>query len=247
MALERPPTRRLRRDAIPLRARRPEPEDDASVKSKAPARTYDPEHTREALVSAAVELFGERGFHATSVREVVSAARLTKGAFYHHFDSKEELLHLVHDEFIDAHLERQRRILARPGSAHAHLYSLMHLAVSVIARYRPFVAVFLQERRALSGERHDDVLRKRDEAMDSFRMTVRRGVAGGEFRSDVDPDVAAFGAVGMCDWTYQWYSPEGRLPVEAVARTFALIFLRGISATPKDVDRLVAEAVLEDA
>ncbi len=215
--------------------------------TRTPARTYDPEQTRETLLDAAVQLFGAQGFHATSVREIVAAAGLTKGAFYHHFASKEVVLAEIHDAFIDAHLERQRRILARPGSAHAHLYSLMHLAVSVIARYRPFVAVFLQERRALSGERHEDVLRKRDEAMDSFRMTVRRGVADGEFRSDVDPDVAAFGAVGMCDWTYQWYSPEGRMSVEAVARTFALIFLRGISARPEDVDRLVADAVLEDA
>ena len=213
---------------------------------KTAVRTYDPEHTREALVQAAVELFGDRGFHATSVRELVSAANLTKGAFYHHFDSKEEVLHVVHDAFIDAHLERQRRILARPGTAHAHLYSLMHLAVSVIARYRPFVAVFLQERRALSGDRQKDVLRKRDEAMDSFRTTARRGVAEGEFRADVDPDLAAFGAVGMCDWTYQWLSPAGRLSVDEVARTFALIVLRGVSAHPADVERMAEDAVLEE-
>jgi AcrR family transcriptional regulator len=218
----------------------------ATLTPQTRTRSYDPEQTREALVEAAVELFGERGFHATSVQELVSAAKVTKGAFYHHFDSKEEVLHVVHDAFIDAHLERQRRILARPGTAHAHLYTLMHLAVSVIARYRPFVAVFLQERRALSGERHQDVLRKRDEAMDSFRTTARRGVAAGEFRADVDPDIAAFGAVGMCDWTYQWLSPAGRLSVDEVARTFALIFLRGVSAQPEDVERLVEDAVLEE-
>ncbi len=216
------------------------------VKAKPPARTYDPEQTREALLDAAVGLFGEQGFHATSVREIVAVANLTKGAFYHHFESKEAVLAEIHDAFIDAHLERQRRILAREASAHQNLYSLMHLAVSVIARYRPYVAVFFQERRALSGERHDEVLRKRDEAMASYRSTVRRGVEDGEFRADVDPDLAALGALGMCDWTYQWFSPQGRLSVDDVARGFALIVLRGISATPADAERRIAGAVVDE-
>ncbi len=214
--------------------------------TRTPARTYDPEQTRETLLDAAVQLFGAQGFHATSVREIVAAAGLTKGAFYHHFASKEVVLAEIHDAFIDAHLERQRGILARPATAHQNLFSLMHLAVSVIARYRPYVAVFFQERRALSGERHDAVLRKRDEAMDSYRTTVRRGVEEGEFRADVDPDLAALGAVGMCDWTYQWFSPQGRLSVDDVARSFALIVLRGISATPADAEQRIAGAVVVD-
>ena len=218
----------------------------ATVTPRTRTRSYDPAQTREALLDAAVALFGERGFHATSVQELVSAAKVTKGAFYHHFESKEEVLRVVHDKFIDAHLERQRRILERPGSAHEHLYSLMHLAVTVIARYRPFVAVYFQERRALSGSHHAEVLRKRDEGMRSYRATVRRGVQDGEFRPDVDADVAAFGALGMCDWTYQWFSPKGRLPAEAIAHQFALIFLRGVSAFPDEVERRVAGAVLAD-
>lgn len=205
-------------------------------------RSYDPEHTRGMLVEAAVRLFGERGFHATSVQELVDAAKVTKGAFYHHFESKEEVLRVVHDEFIDVYLERQRRLLDQPGTAHEHLYGLMHLAVTVIVQYRPFVAVYLQERRALSAGHNADVLRKRDEGMMSYRATVRRGVEDGEFRPDIDPDVAAFGAVGMCDWTYLWYSPEGRLSAEAIAHDFAMLFLRGISAHPDEVERRVAGA-----
>ena len=127
------------------------------------------------------------------------------------------------------------------------MYSLMHLAVTVVARYRPFVAVYLQERRALSGSHNADVLRKRDEGMMSYRATVRRGVEDGEFRPDIDPDVAAFGAVGMCDWTYLWYSPEGRLSAETIGHDFAMLFLRGVSAHPDEVEQRVAGAVLEEA
>ena len=55
------------------------------------------EETREALIEAARTLFAERGFAAVSIEEIVRAARLTRGALYHHFDSKEELFRAVYE------------------------------------------------------------------------------------------------------------------------------------------------------
>src|SRR3954449_2883927 len=75
-------------------------------------RTRDPEATRQALLDAATELFGTAGFDATSVQSIVDRAQVTKGGFYHHFESKQALLHEIHDRFIDYHLERMRELLA---------------------------------------------------------------------------------------------------------------------------------------
>jgi AcrR family transcriptional regulator len=51
--------------------------------------------TRRSLVAAARGLFGERGFAATSVDEIVRAAGVTKGALYHHFTDKDDLFRAV--------------------------------------------------------------------------------------------------------------------------------------------------------
>jgi AcrR family transcriptional regulator len=53
--------------------------------------------TRQALLSAARELFGKRGFAAVGTVEIVRAARLTRGALYHHFASKEDLFRAVYE------------------------------------------------------------------------------------------------------------------------------------------------------
>jgi AcrR family transcriptional regulator len=55
------------------------------------------EETREALIAAARSLFAERGFAAVGIEEIVRAARMTRGALYHHFDSKEDLFRAVYE------------------------------------------------------------------------------------------------------------------------------------------------------
>src|SRR5579883_1460866 len=63
--------------------------------------------TREKLLGEAARLFALKGYHDTKLEEVLKAARVTTGAFFHHFSSKEELGFAV----IDRHMEKRRRLL----------------------------------------------------------------------------------------------------------------------------------------
>src|SRR5437588_1835414 len=56
------------------------------------------EETRQALIQAARELFAERGFAGVGTEEIVRAARMTRGALYHHFESKEDLFRAVYED-----------------------------------------------------------------------------------------------------------------------------------------------------
>jgi AcrR family transcriptional regulator len=66
-----------------------------NVKSK---KVQQGEMTRHALLDAARTLFGERGYAATSLDEVAQAAKVTKGALYHHFEGKQELFGAVYEQ-----------------------------------------------------------------------------------------------------------------------------------------------------
>jgi AcrR family transcriptional regulator len=66
-----------------------------NVKSK---KVQQGEMTRRMLLEAARTLFGERGYSATSLDEVVQAAKVTKGALYHHFGGKQELFAAVYEQ-----------------------------------------------------------------------------------------------------------------------------------------------------
>lgn len=204
-------------------------------------RTYDPERTREALVEAAIELFGKKGFRGTSVQELVNHAGLTKGAFYHHYESKEDVFHVIHDEFIDETLRRQEVILEMFDTAHERLYHLLLMLVGIVVEYRPNVEIFFQEKTVLQHDgRFAEVFEKRDKAMRRYVDAIKLGVDNGEFRPDVNPRLAAFGLLGMCDWTYQWYRPGGRASGRQIAETFARMGLHSLTTSPELVEEIAA-------
>lgn len=63
-------------------------------------------HTRERILAAALAAFGSNGYKGTSLNSIVASSGLTKGAFYHHFRSKDELAFACHDH-LDSHLVRR--------------------------------------------------------------------------------------------------------------------------------------------
>lgn len=73
----------------------------------------DPQQTRTALLDAAEELILDRGFSATSVTEISGRAGVTKGAFFHHFSSKDDLARALVERFAEADLAELERNLAR--------------------------------------------------------------------------------------------------------------------------------------
>lgn len=82
--------------------------------------------TRSTLVRVARRLFATRGFPAVSVDEVVQAARVTKGALYHHFRDKQELFRAVLEEIEGEIRARLLKAATRPGDAKAKLRAACH-------------------------------------------------------------------------------------------------------------------------
>lgn len=191
---------------------------------------YDPEATRAALVESGLSLFGIQGFAATSVQEITAGAGVTKGAFYHHFESKEDLLRLIHDEFVDYQLAAMERIIGERTDPAEQIEVLFEEFLTSAARYRMNVTVFYQERRYLTGSRFAAVMEKRDRFDEMFKDVIARGIADGTFRTDVDAHIIGLGLLGMCAWTYQWFRPEGAFSAAEVARMFSNLVLGGLRA-----------------
>src|SRR5258705_9381901 len=78
-----------------------------------PLRQEHAEVTRNAVIAAARRLFAERGYAAVLLDEIAAAARVTKGAIYHHFANKRDLFRTVYEELAGEVEARVRRRLAR--------------------------------------------------------------------------------------------------------------------------------------
>jgi AcrR family transcriptional regulator len=190
---------------------------------------YAPEVTRKQILNASLNLFSERGFHATTVDAIVVRAKLTKGAFYHHFDSKEDLLRQIHSEYASEMLSGAREVdSATDLEPIDQLRSLIERAVVVLGRYHQHVAVFYQEFRFLSGDNYAAIRRMNDEQEDILLRVVARAKKAGQIRSDVNPKLLVFSVSGITAWTYHWYTPAGPMPLEKIARQLADIILVGV-------------------
>lgn len=78
------------------------------------ARNKCPEETREQILDVSARLFIEKGYEKTSIQDIINELQMSKGAVYHHFKSKEEILHGVLDrKFLRVSSEINRIILSK--------------------------------------------------------------------------------------------------------------------------------------
>ena len=193
---------------------------------------------RQEILRAAARLFQQQGYDATSMNDVAAALKLSKGGLYHHFQSKDEILYNIMSHAMDITEERVINVVRRIDAASVagarvdvteeRLRTLIRLHIQVVLSPEDReITVMLHEnhplspalRRKINGRKKDylhfvenlvaDVQRKRNSA------------------STVTPRAAALALVGMINWIYQWYKPDGPLTGEAIAQQYTEIFFRG--------------------
>jgi AcrR family transcriptional regulator len=184
---------------------------------------------RDAIIDTSATVFARRGYHATGIAELCEVNGFGKGAFYYYIGSKEELLAAIHDRVMDEVLLGADRVAAAGGSPSAQLEMLGTELLDVIHRYPDHVWVFLHEFPALTDERAEQFRTRRREYERRVEAVLRAGVEAGEFRA-VDPWLTARAWLGMHNYTYLWLRPGGAISAHDVAKPFADIFLRGITA-----------------
>lgn len=191
----------------------------------------DPDGTREALLKSALALFEQLGYDATSVQQIVDDAGRTKGAFYHHFESKEDLLRDLHDEFIDYQLEKAHAVIANELPPDEMLRQLVtDVLMEPLSIYKSEITVFLHEHRFLSEEAFAAIKTKRDEFENIFVDVIKQGMDAGVFKPVGPPRLVAFGVIGMCAWSYTWMEPKGKVSPREIGDTYGQILVEGLAA-----------------
>jgi AcrR family transcriptional regulator len=182
---------------------------------------------REDIIAAATRVFSLRGYHAASMVEIAEEVGMRKPSLYHHVRKKEDLLFAIHEQLIDELTERTTAALATAQSPSAQVRAVLRVTMSFVARHRDGVTVFLQERRAVSGERWSELVVKRDFYEKMVSRVIAQGVSGGAF-VEVPPEIAARAVLAMANWGYTWFDPDGPLDADTVSDIFADIALNGL-------------------
>ncbi|WP_059105900.1 TetR/AcrR family transcriptional regulator [Shouchella shacheensis] len=184
---------------------------------------------RDAIKAKAITLFEEKGFSETSIQDIVEAMEVTKGTFYYYFSSKESLLMEIHLEYIEGILNEQAAIYEAPAkSSKEKLIDTVFLLVTKIKTQGPSAKIFYREMRHLNQESYENIAGKRNEFRWNLQRVIEDGVRDGEFQKGLRPSITALAVLGITNWSYQWFDPNGELLDEEVAQHFVELILQGI-------------------
>jgi AcrR family transcriptional regulator len=183
--------------------------------------------TQRALLDSALRLFSENGYAHTSLQEIAESAGLTKGALYHHFVSKEDVLRRLHDEMIEHGISESRAVLALDLPPDQALCALIRAHVRMVETHKAAIAVFLRERKAFGPLNRMEIKEQRDEIEQAFLGVVERGQATGCFRTDASPRLVVYAILGMINWASEWYQPAAHDAGE-ISEVFCALTLSGL-------------------
>jgi AcrR family transcriptional regulator len=194
---------------------------------EAPRRRGRPGHDQDAVLNAAVRLFNEHGYDATSMFDIAEALGITKSSVYHHINGKEHLLQMAVDRALDGLFEAADEVRSLDVPAIERLEQLIRRSVLVLDERLEFVTLLLRVRGNTAVEQH--ALARRRVFDGIVTDLVKQAQAEGAVRPDVDPATAARLLFGMVNSLAEWYRPRrgsARAMADAVA-TIAFEGLRG--------------------
>ena len=181
------------------------------------------------IVAAAGRIFREKGYHATSVRDIAESVGLLKGSLYHYIRSKEELLARLFEGLLEDTVRELEAIVARGGSADARLSAMVRAYAAAVMANHDAVGLYLRESRSLPAPELAKLGTRRRRMRALFTEVIAEGVRSGAFVVS-DAKIAALTILGSCNWLYEWYRPGGRLSSDAIAEELAERAVKSVRA-----------------
>ena len=188
----------------------------------------EPTNRRAELVRVAARLFREKGFDATTVRDIAHAAGMRSGSPFYHFENKHALLAAVMEEGLRLGLERTERALAGgPLPARERLQLLVRTQYGILHDTgSDFILVLLYDWRSLPAADKRRIVGLKDRYDGIWQRTLDELHAEAAF--DIDPKLARLMIFGAINFSATWYRPRSRAAGsvgldELAAQTTALL------------------------
>ena len=189
-------------------------------------KVSDPE-VRRRILDVALDLFATKGFDATGVQEIVSKAGVTKGALYHYFTSKDEILFEIYGKVFGRELESMERILAQGHDPERTLREVIVDLVVLTAGAAKESAVFAKGGR--SDSPHWRALEEQwRHYQERFRAIVREGQQAGAFATHASPEVVSWSVFGFTNSLHTWYRPGGLKSPADIGAELAELIVSGL-------------------
>ena len=177
-------------------------------------------------------LFAEKGYSATTTRELSRALGVTNGTFYHHFPTKEDLLVRICRESLDRITQASIDALAsvETKSPRAKLEAMIVSHTTTMLADQPLHTTMLTELRSLNAANRASVTEARERYASFLREQIEECQRAGDVRTDIDARLLTLLLLNILNWTIFWFDPEGALTSAELAHKVVTTFLDGAGA-----------------
>lgn len=181
---------------------------------------------RDALLVAAVRMFNERGFHATSLDDVAASLGVTKPVIYHYLGNKDQVLFACVRTGLEQIRDAADKARGEAGNGLSRLkWFLQRYAEVAMGDFGRCTVRTGEE--ALSPESRAQMTELQTGIHRTIRNFIEQGIADGSI-GRVDPRMAAFALAGALNGPGRWFDPDGPMSAREVADGLVEFLLKGL-------------------
>ena len=179
------------------------------------------EDVKQKILNASAKLFEKYGYNNVRMSDITKDIGVTTGFFYYHFNSKEEILQMIYENYISSSAEKVKEIYEMQGlTAKEKLELLIKMHCIGIKENYSQVSVFFREYRNLSEDGLKIIQEKNSKYLKYVVKIIKQGVQEGSFKGELDSKMVSFAIIGMCNWIFQWYREDGKMSIDEIGEVF---------------------------
>ena len=185
---------------------------------------------KQIIQEAAVRLFRDKGYSATSMRDLADAVNLKASSLYNHISSKEEILKNICFENAHRFLDGMKEVESMPGTATEKVEFLLRLHIRTATGDAASVMAFNDEWRHLTEPLLSEFMALRKDYESRFLALLKAGMQAGQFQN-IEPIIALHTIFSSMRWLYDWFQPGKKLTAEEVEEDIIRMLMKGLAKT----------------
>lgn len=180
----------------------------------------------EGILTIATQLFSRKGYRGTTIEDISKRLKVSKPALYYYFRNKIEILKSLHSRAFEELTSSSEKIINRNVPVDKKFKNFIENHVKVVAENVELVKIFFREEREFPRNVLDEMREKRKGYQRILVKLYKKGVRNELFR-DIDPEMAVYLILGACNWIQMWYSRNGRLKKDKLAKLVSNFLCNG--------------------
>ncbi|RNI30602.1 TetR/AcrR family transcriptional regulator [Rufibacter latericius] len=182
---------------------------------------------REGIMEAAAQLFKQKGFGGTSMRDLAEQVGMDAATMYHYISSKDQILQTICFAIANTYVTQLAEIEQAQTSFKEKLKALVRLHIHLMVTKGAEVSVTNNDWKYLSSGALEEFKELRNQYEKRFASLIEQGIAAGELQ-EVNRSVALFTLLSAVRWVELWWRPNRGISLEELENTILTILFKGL-------------------